>query len=1035
MRKLLLMSFILTLTLLNQAVAQSRTVSGTVIDQSTSQGLPGVAVIVKGTSVGTATAADGSYTLNVPADAKTLVFRFIGYTPVEKAIGNASTINVTLSVDSKQLEEVVVVGYGTQQKKDVTSSISQVKGSEIANLATPSFDQQLAGRASGVQVTQPSGILGAPPTIRIRGVNSITGSNSPLIVVDGVPAFSGNAGGFTPANTLGDINPADIESFEILKDGAATAIYGSRAGNGVILITTKKGKNGQVRFNYDNYVGYAEAVKLHDLLNAEQFVEIQNEKYAAAGTTPDKLPARMDAEKTNTNWNDYVFRRGFQQNHVFSASAGTDRTKYYVSLGYSNQEGIARANDLKRYTFRSNLDQKVTDWLNFGVQAGLTAQENTGPLTASNSLGGNTFAVIRQLPNVKVYNPEDPTGYNIDAADRRSLGRGNNLITISDGIPNLRFVLDQNLRQASTYRGLGNAYLDAKIIDNLRFKTLIGFDGSLTDDYLFNDPRHSDGFSSGGFISQAYSPSFRWNWQNILSYNKSLNEVHNFDVTLVAEYTKTRGTFFQASGSGLSDRFFRENLVSGTFANQFAAGGVSENGLASYLGRFNYNYKSKYYIGGSLRADGLSKMPEAGRWGYFPGMSFAWRVSEEEFFKNSGALSFISDLRLRGSFAEVGNTEIFGGNYPYLGSYGSAQYGSQNGIAFNNTGNPNLKWETQKIYDMGVDFSVLDGRINMVFAYWRKDNRDNVLGAPTPPSLGVPGNRIIKNVGNITNSGLEFSVNSTVIDKGAFSWVTNVNVSTQKNKVEKLVEGQDIFNDYTIIREGESINSVYGYEYMGVNKANGNPIYKKADGTLVQGNITNSTYYVYDPSKPTEMTTTSSLTAADKKVLGSALPTWFGGFDNQFKYGNFDLGVFFRFSGGNVIMNRTRQDLLSMNFVNNGTEILNRWQSPEKPGDGITPRLYAAAGNFINRDNESTSRFVEEGDFLKLSNVMLGYNLPTTILEKTKFNKARIFAQAQNALTFTGYSGLDPETNTGAGVDFNGNPQQRVYTVGLNIGF
>ncbi|NDK54633.1 TonB-dependent receptor [Pontibacter sp. BT213] len=1029
------MSFILTLTLLNQAVAQSRTVSGKVTDQSTSQGLPGVAVIVKGTSVGTATGVDGSYSLDVPADAKTLVFRFIGYTPVEKAIGNASSVNVTMVIDSKQLDEVVVVGYGTQQKKDVTSSISQVKGSEIANLATPSFDQQLAGRASGVQVTQPSGILGAPPTIRVRGVNSILGGTSPLIVVDGVPAFSGNAGGFTPANTLGDINPADIESFEILKDGAATAIYGSRASNGVILITTKKGKNGQVRFNYDNYVGYAEATKLHDLLDAKEFVEIQNEKYAAAGTTPDKLPARMDAEGTNTDWNDYVFRRGFQQNHVFSASAGTDKTKYYVSLGYSNQEGIARANDLKRYTFRSNLDQKVTDWLDFGVQAGLTSQQNTGPLTASNSLGGNTFAVIRQLPNVKVYNPEDPTGYNIDATDRRSLGRGNNLITISDGIPNLRFVLDQNLRKATTFRGLGNAYLEAKIIDNLRFKTLLGIDASLTDDYSFNDPRHSDGFSSGGSISQAYSPTTRWTWQNILSYNKSINEVHNIDLTAVAEYTKTRGTFFQATGTGLSDRFFRENLVSGTFANQFASGGVTENGLASYLGRFNYNYKSKYYIGGSVRADGLSKMPEAGRWGYFPGMSFAWRVSEEEFFKNSGALSFISDLRLRGSFAEVGNTDIFGGNYPYIGSYGSAQYGGQNGISFNNTGNPDLKWETQKIYDMGVDFSVLDGRINMVFAYWKKDNIDNVLGAPTAPSLGVPGNRIIKNIGDISNSGLEFTVNSTIIDKGAFTWVSNLNVSTQKNEVKRLVDGQDIFGEYTIVREGESINSIYGYEYKGVNKANGNPIYQKADGTLVQGNITNSTYYVYDPANPTDLTTTSSLTAADKKVLGSALPTWFGGFDNQFKYGNFDLGLFFRFSGGNVIMNRTRQDLLSMNFVNNGTEILNRWQSPEKPGDGQTPRLYAAAGNFINRDNESTTRFVEDGDFLKLSNVMLGYNLPSTILEKTRFNKARVFAQVQNAVTFTKYSGLDPETNTGLGVDFNGNPQQRVYTVGLNIGF
>lgn len=1026
------MSFVLVLTLLQQAYAQSRTVTGTVTDQATSIGLPGVAVIVKGTTIGTTTGADGSYSIGVPAGASTLVFKYIGYLGVEREVSNAGTINVALAVNNKQLEEVVVVGYGTQQKKDVTSSIAQVKGSEIANIATPSFDQQLAGRAAGVQVTQPSGILGAPPTIRIRGVNSISSNVSPLIVVDGVPAFSGNQGGFTSSNALGDINPADIESFEILKDGAATAIYGSRAANGVILITTKRGKNGQIKFNYDNYVGVAEAVKLHDLLNASQFVEIQNEKLAAAGGQP---KANLDPDGTDTNWNDYVFRTAFQQNHVFSASAGTDKTKYYVSLGYSDQEGIARANSLKRYTLRSNLDQKVTEWLDFGIQAGLTNQQNIGPLTGSNSLSGNTFSVIRMLPNVKVFNPEDPTTYNIDAADRRSLGRGPNDITISDGIPNIRFILDNNTRKATSYRGIGNAYLDAEIVKNLHFRTVMGIDASFVDDFLFNDPRHGDGYSASGVLSQSYSPTIRWNWQNIMTYNKSFNETHNFDATLVAEYTKTRGSFFQAQATGLSDRFFSENLISGTYSNQTVFGGLSEDGLASYLGRVNYNFKSKYYLGASVRADGLSKLPEANRWGYFPAVSFAWRVSEEGFFKSSDALRIINDFRIRGSYAEVGNTGIPGGGYPYIGSYGSAQYGSQNGIAFSNTGNPNLKWEAQEILDLGVDLGLFGGRVNFVFAYWRKDNDDIVLRAPTPPSLGVPNNSIIKNIGQVLNDGLEFTLSSTVIDKGAFSWNTNINFSTQRNEVKRLVDGQDIFGDYTIIREGESINSIYGYIYRGVNNSNGNPIYQKADGSLVQGNVNNNSYFVYNPADPADMTTKSSLTAADKVILGNSLPTWFGGIDNQFRYGNFDLGVFFRYSGGNKIMNRTRQDLLSMNFVNNGTEILDRWQSPEKPGDGQTPRLYSAAGNFLNRDNESISRFVEEGDFLKLSNVMLGYNIPVALISKTRITKARLFAQAQNPLTFTNYTGLDPETNTGAGVDFNGNPQQRIYTVGINLGF
>ncbi|MFD2248215.1 SusC/RagA family TonB-linked outer membrane protein [Pontibacter ruber] len=1043
MRKLLLVSFALVFVLLQQAMAQGKTVSGTVTDQATGTGLPGVAVLVKGTTVGTATGADGTYSLNVPENGNTLVFRFIGYKTVERPIGTASAINVTLEVDQRQLDEVVVVGYGTQQKKDVTSSIAQVKGESISQLATPSFDQQLAGRASGVQITQPSGILGAPPKINIRGVNSINSNTQPLIVIDGVPATSGDLGGFTPTNALADINPNDIESFEILKDGAATAVYGSRAANGVILITTKKGKSGQAKFAYDGWAGTAKAIELHDLLNAQEFVDITNEKYKNIGQTSPAVMGEYD-----TDWNKEVFRTAFQQSHAFSASGGTDRNSYYFSLGYSNQEGIGRANSLERYTVRSNMSTKVTKWLDFGLQAGLSSQINQGPLTGANSLSGNIFSVIRMHPNVPVLDPNDPTGYNIDDVNTRSLGRGPNTATIANGIPNIRFVLDNNLRKSTTYRGLGNVYLDFKLVDNLRFKTLLGADLTLVDDFLFNDPRHGDGQGSNGVVSQAYSPIKAWNWQNILSYNKTFNEVHNLDLTAVQEYNKYRSSFFQAQGTSLSDRFFNENLVSGTFANQFAFGGIGENGLASYLGRFNYNYASKYYIGFSMRADKLSKLSEDNRWGYFPGVSAAYRISEESFFKNSTALGFISDLRIRGSFAEVGNIGIPGGNYPYLGSFGPAQYGSMNGIAFNNTGNKNLKWESQKIYDAGLDVGLLDGRLNLEVAYWMKDNTDVVLAAPTPPSLGVPNNSIIRNVGTVVNDGLEFGISGTIIDKSNFSWSSNLNFSTQRNEVKALVNDRDIVYDYTITRVGESINSIYGYQYEGVNSSNGNPIYRKADGSLVQGNLTAApgksagVYYGYDPANPSVLGNQSSLTAADKTILGTTLPKWFGGFDNNFKYGNFDMNVFVRFSGGNKIMNRTRQDLLTMAFENNGREILGRWQSPENPGDGQTPKLAAGAGysNFINTNGESSSRFVESGNFLKVGNLALGYTLPKTITERANIERLRIYAQLQNAFVISDYSGLDPETytnlnNGNMGVDWNGQPQQRVFTVGLNLGF
>ena len=1034
MQRKLLLSLALLFSFFSEVWAQGRTVTGKVTDgASNGLGLPGVTVLVKGTSAGASTDVNGNYSISVPENANVLTFSFVGYLSEERTIGSSATVNVTLNPDNKTLSEVVVVGYGTQQKRDVTSSISQVKGDAIANLATPSFAQQLAGRASGVQVTQPSGILGAPPAIRVRGVNSITGGTGPLYIIDGVPAFSGDVGTFTSANALADINPNDIESFEILKDGAATAVYGSRASNGVVLITTKKGKQGQVKFNYDGYSGWAKATRLQDLLNASEFVQIQNEKVTNANATA--VPPAVLGE-FDTDWNDYVYRTAFQQNHSFSASAGTEKTKYYVSLGYSNQEGIARANSLKRYTLRSNLDQTVTKWLNFGVQAGLSRQENLGPLSGSNNLSGNTFSVIRMLPNVPVYDPADPTGYNIDDVDPRALGRGPNKQTIANGIPNLRFVLDNNIRKAGIYRGIGNVYLDFKLHNNLRFKTLLGADINLIEDYAFGDPRHGDAFTSGGSITQAYSPNTTWNWQNILSFNKSFNDAHNLDVTLVNEYTKSRLTFIQASATGLSDRFFQENLVSGTVTNQFAAGGVGENGLASYLARFNYNYKSKYYLGGSIRADGLSKLSPDNRWGYFPGASAAYRISEEGFFKESGVARVISDLRIRGSIAEVGNSNIVGGNYPYLGSYSPAQYGTQNGIAFSNTGNSNLQWESQRIADVGLDLGFLEGRFNFEFAYYKKNNKDVVLAAPYAPSLGIPNNVINQNIGSMVNSGLEFNLSGNVLRAGDFNWDANLNFSTQKNEITELVNGQDFFfNTYTIARVGESIGSIYGYQYEGVNMANGNPLYHKADGSLIQGNIPTTTYHLYDPANPSVLGTQSSLTAADKKVLGSSLPTWFGGLDNTLRYKNFDFNIFARFSGGNKVMNRTRQDMLSMQFENNSTEILGRWQSAENPGDGQTPRLWTGRSTFINNENEASSRFVEDITFLKIQNISLGYSLPKTVVNKANIDRLRIFAQLQNAFTFSDYTGLDPEVNSNLGVDYNVNPQQAVFTMGLNLGF
>jgi len=1044
MKKLLQSLFIL-LFIATSAIAQDRTITGTVTGKDDGMPLPGVSVKIKGATGGTTTGADGKFTIRVASTASTLEFSSIGYLNQSISIAGRNSINVSLATDAQSLTDVVVVGYGTAARKDVIGSVAKVSGESLQNIPAPSFDRALAGKATGVQVITPSGLLGQAPQVRIRGINSITSGASPLYVVDGIPVISGDVGGFTSVNALADINSNDIESIEILKDGAATAIYGSRAANGVVLITTKRGKSG-TQFNYDGWTAIANISSRFDLLNADEFVTIANERFTNAGQTPQAKPTPDGSGGfIDTDWQDAVFQQSVQQSHSVSASGGTDKTKYFMSLGFTDQKGAIVSNSLRKYSFRANLDQKITNFLTFGITSGVTYQKNLGPLAGSNNLSGNIFAATRMLPNVPIYSGTDITGYNI-SADRRSLGPGANLSPISDNIPNIRFVLDNNVRQSQTIRLIGSTYLEAKILDGLKFKTQLGIDGSYIEDFVYTDPRHGDGFSSNGSMSQAYSPFFRWNWQNILSYTKSIDGDHNIDVTLVSELQKQRSSFFQANVSNLLNIYFNQNITSGTFITPTVSGGLTLNGIESYLGRLNYNYKNKYYITGSIRRDALSSLPMGNRVGYFPGVGIQYRINQEEFFKNAESLSFISDLRLKASFAEVGNTDI--GSFPYFGTYGAALYGNQGGIGFNNTGNPLLKWESQKKYDVGLDIGLFTNRVNVGVNYWKQDTKDLILAAPTAPVLGVPGNSISRNVGSMTNKGWEFSVNADVLPAGKVKWNTTLNFSIQSNKVKGLVDGNDIVGDYNLTRVGESIRTLYGYQYAGVNAANGNPLYVKADGSLIQGRISNTTYYKYDPANPnyffnaaqpvsaTNPDNRSSLTADDKVILGNSLPKWFGGFNNTITYGDFDLNVFLRFQGGNYIMNRTRQDLLSNNFVNNSTEVLGRWQSAENPGNGQIPRLWAARGAFINLDNNAVSRFVEKGDFLRMDNLALGYSLPSSILSKGSIRKVRVYASAQNLFVITGYKGLDPETNTsGAGVDFNGNPQLRTFTFGLNLGF
>jgi TonB-dependent starch-binding outer membrane protein SusC len=1052
MYKKLLMSFVFVLAFVYNGLAQDRIISGKVTSSEDGSPLPGVSVSVKGTTQGTTTGIDGSYKIGVNSNS-TLLFSFVGFTNREIKVGTQSAINLELKATSSDLDEVVVIGYGVQKKSKLTSSISSVQGKDLANLATASFDQQLAGRAAGVQVTVGSGILGQAPRIRIRGTNSITSGGSPLYVVDGVPALDGNQGSAnTPTNPLADIAPDDIESIEILKDGAATAIYGSRATNGVILITTKKGKKGQpLKVSLSMQYGTTDAINRFDLLNANQFVEIANEKVRNAGGTT--TPAVLDPNGTNTDWQSVILRQGISQNYNVNLSGGLEKTNYYFSLGYNDQKGAVVTNSQKRYNFTANIDHNFNKFISLGTKMQVTRTENTGLNTGSNALSGNLTNAARLFPNVPIFNANHPTGYNI-SPDGAVLGQGSNLRGIDNNYTNIQFALDNNRFGANVGRVLSTSYLQITPFEGLTLKSMIGIDYTDVRSITAQDPRHGDGRGANGTQNQTSRNVTRWNWQNTANYLKDFGK-HSFNLTAGLEYQKQNTSTFTAGAANFSDRFFQqENIISGSFSVPTVFGFAVNNGFDSYFGRIQYDYASKYFLTFSARNDGISDLPEANRRGNFFGGSVAYKISNEEFYKNSGLINTINDIKLRGSYAQVGNVTI--GDFPSLGLFGAAQYGSQNGVGFTQPGNGDLKWESSAQFNIGIDLGLFNNKATFSAEYYNNDVSGLILAAPTAPSLGVPNNAVSRNVGSLYNRGIELNLDFEALKKGDFSWNVNVNFSTNQNQVTALNKGSDgidqpIFpSAYHIVTVGQPVASLYGYQSAGVNPANGNPLFVKGDGRIVQRSVDNGAYSFYNAESPgtTTNTTGAALSAidvangGDRRVLGNTNPKWFGGFTNTFKWKGLDLEIFSRFSGGNSILNLTRQEtLLNQDFNNNGTEILNRWTTPGQITD--VPKMRLNNGNVINFNGQAISRFVEDGSFFRIQNIILGYSLPKSLLNKANIgiSNVRVFGQLQNAFTFTKYKGLDPELNANGnvnqtfGLDFNTNPQFRIVTFGLNVGF
>ncbi|GAB3903160.1 TonB-dependent receptor [Larkinella knui] len=1006
------------------SLAQS--ISGKVVGDN-GDALPGVSILLKGTTTGTTTDVNGNYSLRLPAADGTLVFSFIGFVTQEIPISGRATLNVTLAADVKALSEVVVVGYGTQRRQELTTAVTSVGSQAIERQPVAGFDQALQGQAPGIQVTAPTGAPGAGINIRIRGNNSISLTNSPLYVIDGVqvlPTYDQELGiGNQRPNPLNTINPNDIESIDVLKDGAAAAIYGLRASNGVVVITTKRGKTGKPQVSLNVYYGVQQLRKKLDLLNARQFGDYFNEAQVAAGNAP--AFSNLDTLPYNTDWQDAVYRTGAIQNYQLSLSGGTERTKYYLSGGYFNQEGILLNSGFDRYSFKLNLDQQMGDRFRMGASLNLSRTNNNTSVRSELGLqnSGTVLGALAQIPTIPVRNPNGSYGTNPFQQLDNPVG---NLL--------------ETHNRALIYQVIGNVYGELDILKNLTLKSSLGLDfrTQLENQFISRDYPGTQNASPAtrGSASTATNQQIVWLWENTLTYDPNLGNNHN--LTLLA------GQSVQAS-----DRFTSRASVTGfpsnavpylTAGTQFTAPSSYQDqwGLLSFFARAIYNYQERYLATLSLRADGSSRFAEGNRFGYFPAISLGWRASRESFFPQS---KVINDLKLRLSYGANGNQEI--GAYQRFSTYGSgANYagtgGIQGGISPQQIGNNNLSWETTKQFNAGVDLGLFSNRITATVDAYLKRTTNLLTNVPLPYNAGAQNPQIIQNIGDIQNKGLELGINSTNIqhEGSGLNWTTNFNLSLNRSKVLDIgtlrnETGQEvdrqIIGDYTITRKGDPLGAFYGYVVRG--------IFQSTD------EISQAATQPNNPQpgdiRFADLNNDGVIDANDRTVIGNPNPQFFAGLTNTFTFRGIEFSFLFQGSFGNDIYNQNRMSIEGLSDpFNQTTRVLDRW----RPGNTATdvPR---AVRYDPNQNNRFSSRFVESGTYTRLKNLTLAYNLPAKTLQRAKVSSIRVYLTGQNLLTFTNYSGYDPEvsadpfSSVGFGRDYGVYPQARTYTAGINVTF
>ncbi|AKD03084.1 TonB-dependent receptor [Pontibacter korlensis] len=1000
MKKLLLLSFILVVTLLQQAVAQGKTVSGTVTDAQSGQGLPGVTVLVKGTQVGTATGANGNYTINVPEGSNTLVFSFIGYTAVERQVGNASTVNVGLSVDNKQLSEVIITGYGTTNTLVNTGAVNQVTPEDI-DIPVTSFDKALQGKVPGLQSVGASGQPGSAQEIRIRGVGSITASSSPLYVIDGVPINSGDLSrNTTTANALAGINPNDIESITVLKDASAASIYGSRAANGVIVVTTKSGKAGKTRVRLNAEYGWSERAynnentrPLTTAENIELFSEaLLNDSYYrnGYGLTPDNIGEFLSDNfgldpAVNTNWEDEISQTGVTQQYNVAADGGNDKTRFHVSAGYFGQEGIVQKSEFERYTTNFKLSHDLSNKLTFSSNLMISSSNQSGPLN-SGYFANPVMASLFLLPSI--------------AADDRPRAPFNPVV-LRD--------LDQN--NNNTLKGIGSFTGEYRILPNLKVTSKYGIDYNNLEEDSYQNPIYGDGMSAGGYSTRYYTRYFNWIWTNLVDYTWDINKDNTWVANLKGGYEAQKSTYLSSSLTSNNLPLNTDYTVPSVGAIPYEAGGTNESyTFASLLAIADFSYQSKYVLSASFRRDGSSRFGSENRYGNFWSVGASWNLDQESFIQD---IDWVDQLKLRASYGVNGNAGI--GNFSWRRLYGySYTYDGQVASVPNSLGNEELTWEKNKPFDVGIDAAFFNNRLSITADYYSRETSDLLLERPLSRTTGWTTR--LENVGAMRNSGFEFGINATPVQAGDFRWDVNFNISKNKNEVLELVQDEQLVSPF-IRKVGEDIQSYYLPLWAGIDPADGNPMWY-TDGTRSE--------------------TTKNYNLAERALTGKkASPDAFGGFGTTVSWKGLALDASFYYSYGNYLYDPYYQYLNSggyyLGYYNQRATQLNRWQSPENPGDGRIPRLDWDGTNA----HRLSDNILNKGDFIRLRDVTLAYNLPESIISKVGMSNVRVYVRGTNLWTSTkdDYLPYDPEAGgVGGTTNFDINVPKTV-TFGLNVGF